>query len=694
MPNAIDQRLASLLHQRRIRALTRIDRLTNHVGRIYQQMGRDLLRLAAVPEANVAEGIDATIGVNYAQAHSTIAAGFRAEIRGSHHATADAMLRAVPWRWFRKVHPMVMEAEEPVFDDLSKADKAEFILGHVFPPPDAQAVEEMLDYAGPGGMAWDERLDHWEAGTRERIRTGLIGAISDPEGVGVPSIRKILEPLVGDIRYKAQRIARTEGRRVAELAQQHAYQQVAELLDGMQVIASLDQHTRAHHAARHGKKYDQQANGEYIAADGEGLPVLPDEPNCVLPGQTVSGIFEAGLRAEYSGQVFQFRTAADNVLRVTRNHPVLTTDGWMPAHRLREGVNVVRYVGDIKRPIEVADHEQHEPTMIEQVFGAFVNAGASTKSPSASFNLHGDEVRCKGYIDVVATHGELLFDAIASRNQLGSNKRFVGGDMQAFSVPGGRPGSFDFDRIVASSPGFPGFGDLTAHSGGVGLQTLPLQSLSIGPAANLHARLAEQLREGLPVDATVTRDLLQGFPGEVSLDQIAEVRQYHWSGHVYDLQTAIGWYWCNGIIIHNCRCYASPLLAVPAEVENDPIVRAQFENVHKDVIPDPGSYNQWWAFASDAEKRRSVGGRRYSIVAKRLASQGRVPEWEDFLDPTGKLMPVQKLKRQTWKAWQNRRGKVAEMVAERERVMRQVAATGFDLGSLKPGKALANTNGG
>ena len=50
MPSAIDQRLASLLHQARIRALSRVDRLTRQVGDAYSRMGRELLRAAAVPE--------------------------------------------------------------------------------------------------------------------------------------------------------------------------------------------------------------------------------------------------------------------------------------------------------------------------------------------------------------------------------------------------------------------------------------------------------------------------------------------------------------------------------------------------------------------------------------------------------------------------------------------------------------------
>jgi len=406
MPSAIDQRLASLLHQARIRALSRVDRLTRQVGDAYSRMGRELLRAAAVPEPESVVRIDEIVDSAFAGAHKLIRDGFRSEVEASNRAAVRSMIRAIPYRWFRALHPMVVEAEEPSHDHLSDEEKRALIEELVFPPPTPERVDELLDHTGAGGVGWEERLSHWEAPVREQIRKQLVVGIADVEAIGITALRRSLEPIVGGVRYKAQRIARTEGRRMAELGQMEAYAQAAELIDAMQIIATLDTHTRAHHAARHGKTFAQQPNGSYLSTDGEFLPDLPDEPNC--------------------------------------------------------------------------------------------------------------------------------------------------------------------------------------------------------------------------------------------------------------------------------RCYASPILKMPVEIENDPTVRTQFENASRELIADPSSYNQWWATATEKEKRRSVGGRRYSVVAKRLASQGRQPEWEDFLDPTGKLMPMDRLKRQTWQAWANRRERVRAMIDHREQIMRQVAATGFD----------------
>jgi len=676
MPNAIEQRLAALLDQRRLKTLARVDRLTRRVGAIYDRMGRQLLRLSSVPEADTGRRNDPATAQAFNTVHELLYGAFTSEIEEGHRTAVGAMLQAIPWRWFRVIHPMVIEAEEPVIDGLTKEQKREIIEKLLFPPPDADTVARYLDQAGPDGQNWDDRLRHWEEPTQDHIRSQLIQGMSADEGV--PKLRRRLLPIVGDIRYKAQRIARTEGRRMAEIGQDDAWNEASDLIDGFQVLAAFS-HTRPEHAARHGTIYRQKADGSYVADNGDLLPILPDAPNCVLPGQEVSGAFSAGLRARYEGQAIELRTASDAVVRVTGNHPILTAYGWVPAHQLRKGFKLVRHEPSVKRPRMVADYENHEPALIEQVFSALSDTGTIAESSAGRFNFHGDEQRCQGNIDVVAIDRELLVDGVPPGYQFGRNPCFQRRDMQFFGVSGGRSCSLDSIGVGTAFACLPGGRESLLNHGAVALDVAPTHQLRIGPTADLHALLSESASERYASTPLTFGELLYRGTGEVLLDQVVEIREFQWSGHVYDLQTDWGWYACNGIIVHNCLCYKSPILKMPKELENDPYVKAQFQNANKATIPDPGSYRQWWATADEAERRRGVGGRRYNLVAKRLASQGRMPEWEDFLTADGKLMPIDKLKRQTWKAWDGRRAKVAELIAHREQVMRQVTATGFEM---------------
>lgn len=69
-------------------------------------------------------------------------------------------------------------------------------------------------------------------------------------------IGRDLLPLVGGQRATARRVARTEVMRVAQEAQLRMHEeQAGDLIAGYQVRATLDQHTRPHHAARDGTVY-------------------------------------------------------------------------------------------------------------------------------------------------------------------------------------------------------------------------------------------------------------------------------------------------------------------------------------------------------------------------------------------------------------------------------------------------------
>jgi hypothetical protein len=41
---------------------------------------------------------------------------------------------------------------------------------------------------------------------------------------------------------------------------------------------------------------------------------------------------------------------------------------------------------------------------------------------------------------------------------------------------------------------------------------------------------------------------------------VVSVNRLPFSGHVFNLETACGWYAVSGIIAHNCRCVAIPFI--------------------------------------------------------------------------------------------------------------------------------------
>ena len=135
----------------------------------------------------------------------------------------------------------------------------------------------------------------------------------------------------------------------------------------------------------------------------------------------------------------------------------------------------------------------------------------------------------------------------------------------------------------------------------------------------------------------------------------------------------------DGTVAHNCRCYLTPVLEVDPEIESDPAAKALFtDNDHK-LVPDPVAYDDWFATASDQERRWAVGARRLATVTAQLKPDESLT-WSHFLSPDGQLLPLQKLQGETQKRRQARMGKVNDAIAQRRELVVQVSRFGY-LGS-------------
>lgn len=126
----------------------------------------------------------------------------------------------------------------------------------------------------------------------------------------------------------------------------------------------------------------------------------------------------------------------------------------------------------------------------------------------------------------------------------------------------------------------------------------------------------------------------------------------------------------------NCRCSAIPVLKPPKELENDPEVAAAFKNASGAGIPDPASYDKWFATADPARRMMAVGTRRYREVETMLRGF-REPEWTDFIDTEGKLLPISQISSETPADRATRKYEVGELIRKRGEQVKAIAAKGF-----------------
>lgn len=75
----------------------------------------------------------------------------------------------------------------------------------------------------------------------------------------------------------------------------------------------------------------------------------------------------------------------------------------------------------------------------------------------------------------------------------------------------------------------------------------------------------------------------------------------------------------------NCRCRLVPLLRPPANIPAEAA-----EILKTAIVPEVRTAQDWWATATVAQKRASVGVARYAAASSTL---GRPPQFADFIDP-------------------------------------------------------------
>lgn len=134
----------------------------------------------------------------------------------------------------------------------------------------------------------------------------------------------------------------------------------------------------------------------------------------------------------------------------------------------------------------------------------------------------------------------------------------------------------------------------------------------------------------------------------------------------------------DGSLAFNCRCYLSPVLRPLEAFAEDPAKLARFETAMEKVIPDPIDYSRWFDQATEKQKVQAVGPVRYRTLKARLPAE-REPQYADFLDQEGgNLVPVDQLKAETPQQQQARRAEVDQLIAKRQRQIKQVARLGFE----------------
>ncbi|MGH2628624.1 MAG: hypothetical protein ACRDHY_18460, partial [Anaerolineales bacterium] len=313
---------------------------------------------------------------------------------------------------------------------------------------------------------------------------------------------------------------------------------------------------------------------------------LPLHPNCVPAGTVVTSPQVLVSTARwYEGPLRHLQTRRGHRLAVTPNHPVLTPQGWVPAALLVESGYVLSCTDAEWVTGAIEPDHNHRPALIEQIVETLGGTAPVTamSMPVAPKDFHGDGIGSEVY--VVRAHGLLGNRVDPEIREPALHQLLIG----RYAEP---PSLTRHGGLTAVLPGLtlPTDGSVCDGSIGTALLRRPRsrqEPVGLHLTTDRHTRHAERSEEfygrpaefarkglgafagdvaqddlgrqgatghrrdtGFPeptveharADAYLRGELAKRYPGLIGADELIEVRDEDFRGHVYNLQTSLGFY--------------------------------------------------------------------------------------------------------------------------------------------------------
>lgn len=371
-------------------------------------------------------------------------------------------------------------------------------------------------------------------------------------------------------------------------------QQTKEFLPYLQYMPSVSENPRLSHKRCYGlcRPADDAIWQSIMPPNGWG---------CFLPDTQIQGDLQSAMLKFYQGVAVKFTTKSGRNLAVTANHPILTERGWVRADSLTTSDNVLCYGSPVNSVGILSGQVNHNQTVAtaKNLFKTFFDDAMAVTGTTA-FKFNSDVANGEIHIDIF--DDGLVLHIRADGLQGIQKVELIRGDNGRFVTIGETDGSSKFAIIVNDFIGFQNSSDITttaikafcqstlAYFGcsiqldNFSFQFVITRATDSPSLATLPFNATSRLFDGLPTDNAGTAHISQGdtilkelasnaFTTDFGLfgnlidthaslvfaDPIVNIRQFSFSGHVYDFQSSESIVSANGIVAHNCKCWVKQL---------------------------------------------------------------------------------------------------------------------------------------
>ena len=407
-------------------------------------------------------------------------------------------------------------------------------------------------------------------------------------------------------------LVRTSINQVANTASQQVYEANQDITKKYRYIATLDTRTSAICRALDGREF------EY----GKG-PMPPQHFNC-LPGDALiapCGRIAAAYRRRYKGFLYVIKTADGHIVRVTPNHPILTSAGWQPAQSINVGDQVFSR-SIIPNELVHDCQEGDAVATAEDVFGAFRESSTvfAVEVPTTAPDFHGDawsggpRVNLAKQVAVVLADRELLLTV-----NPGLLKTLLNRGFQKANPAAASGGHFDLGSLAiraATLGGMSGSGQRLALGGGSATHASELLLASVPELApGFHDEALYGTWRDIELIGNAANSDAVVIGGNDQVD-VLWVGREPFSGHVYNFETESGTYWADSILTHNCRSTTVPIIDSDILPPSTTATRASQDG----QVPINQSYGEWLSKQPRSVQAEALGTERVAYF-NRLANK-------------------------------------------------------------------------
>ena len=265
--------LAAKIGTSQAKALIRVDDLGDAVDAKVVKVWRKILRLihADPMPRDFLHQLYALLSSVVGTAQAALSTGLVKQAQQVHEdVTAEVFSQLPPGH---KIMLAQMASPPQLTEAKATAEQAEQMKSMIF-PPQTEAAARSIVHRSTAGVGWEARLAQQTTLAPPGQLASLITTWR-ASGQTPKMMEDAMMPLVNGVRSTARRVARTEGQRVASQTRLASYEALGDLVIGYQIHATMDSHTRPHHAARNGQTYFKDPKpGQLSSTD---MPIPPQE---------------------------------------------------------------------------------------------------------------------------------------------------------------------------------------------------------------------------------------------------------------------------------------------------------------------------------------------------------------------------------------------------------------------------------